>query len=82
MSWDKTSDMIRILIDDDGEGIAPELREQVFAIGERLGDDSPGSGLGLAIVSDLVQLYGGTVALDESPLGGLRVVVLLPFVLR
>jgi signal transduction histidine kinase len=36
----------------------------------------------LAIVRDLVELYGGTIALDQSPLGGLRAKVLLPLVER
>lgn len=82
VSWEKADDMIRIMIDDDGEGIAPEMRQQVFSIGERLNDDMPGSGLGLAIARDLVQLYGGSIALENSPLGGLRVIVLLPFASR
>jgi len=39
---------------------------------------SPGSGLGSAIVRDLVELYGGSISLEESPLAGLRVEVSLP----
>jgi NAD(P)-dependent dehydrogenase (short-subunit alcohol dehydrogenase family) len=35
-------------------------------------------GLGLAIVRDLSELYGGSIALDDSPLGGLRARVSLP----
>jgi signal transduction histidine kinase len=38
----------------------------------------PGSGLGLSIVRDLTDAYGGRVALDDSPLGGLRVTIALP----
>jgi signal transduction histidine kinase len=40
----------------------------------------PGSGLGLAIVADLVELYNGSIALDASPLGGLRVRLSVPAV--
>ena len=61
-----------IVVDDDGPGIAPESRASVFGIGERLDEQKPGAGLGLAIVKDLVELYGGSIRLDESPLGGLR----------
>jgi signal transduction histidine kinase len=61
-----------LLIDDDGPGLARELRELAFTVGERLDDAKPGTGLGLAIVRDLVFLYGGTITLDDSPLGGLR----------
>jgi signal transduction histidine kinase len=37
-----------------------------------------GSGLGLAIVADLAQIYGGEIVLQDSPLGGLRVILTLP----
>ena len=38
----------------------------------------PGSGLGLAIVRDIAKLYGGSLDLDASPLGGLRAKLTLP----
>jgi signal transduction histidine kinase len=38
----------------------------------------PGSGLGLAIVQELASLYGGSLSLETSRLGGLRVAVELP----
>jgi signal transduction histidine kinase len=43
------------------------------------GGRRPGSGLGLAIVRDLAALYGGSIALDRSPLAGLRASLDLPF---
>jgi signal transduction histidine kinase len=46
--------------------------------GVRADEAAPGSGFGLAIVRDLVELYGGSIALDTSALGGLRVVLSLP----
>jgi signal transduction histidine kinase len=48
--------------------------------GERADEQVPGSGLGLAIVDDLARLYGGHVELADSPLGGLRAVLILPVV--
>jgi signal transduction histidine kinase len=77
VSWVRTGTMASILIDDDGKGIAPNLREQAFAVGERFDDDQPGSGLGLAIARDLARYYVGEVSLDQSPLGGLRARVTL-----
>ena len=59
-------------VDDDGPGLDPSLRETVLQRGVRADEAAPGSGLGLAIVADLVELYGGSIALDTSPLGGLR----------
>lgn len=69
-----------ITIDDDGRGIAEGERERLLSRGERADEQVPGSGLGLAIVDDVARLYGGRVELAESPLGGLRVVLVLPAV--
>lgn len=67
-----------ILIDDDGPGLPPEAREVVFNVGERWDSQETGTGLGLAIARDVARLYGGDIALLESPLGGLRVQLSLP----
>jgi signal transduction histidine kinase len=69
---------VHIAIEDDGPGIPPALREEVVAYGRRLDSRMPGSGLGLAIVKDIVELYGGSLALGESSLGGLCVDLELP----
>ncbi len=69
---------VNITIDDDGQGVANEQRHDVLRRGVRADEKVPGSGLGLAIVGDLAQLYGGTLVLQESPLGGLRAVLTLP----
>lgn len=61
-----------VTVDDDGPGLAAALRETVLQRGVRADEAAPGSGLGLAIVADLVELYGGSIALSASPLGGLR----------
>ncbi|MDY6984401.1 MAG: ATP-binding protein, partial [Pseudomonadota bacterium] len=65
-------------VDDDGPGIAPELRDTLLARGTRLDESVEGHGLGLGIVSDLVAVYHGTLTLDTAALGGLRVSVRLP----
>jgi signal transduction histidine kinase len=67
-----TDGQVAVLVDDDGPGLDPSLRESVLQRGVRADEAAPGSGLGLAIVRDLAELYGGTVALSGSPLGGLR----------
>lgn len=70
--------VVVLSIDDDGPGLPEDQREVVLERGVRLDQAAPGSGLGLAIVRDLVELYGGTVILESSPLGGLRVRLTLP----
>lgn len=71
-------DWLNIRIEDDGPGIAPEQREAMLRRGVRADEQVPGSGLGLAIVDDLARLYGGSVIMAESPLGGLAATLILP----
>ncbi len=70
--------MLEIVIDDDGPGLAPDQREEAVRRGRRLDETKPGSGLGLSIVTELAAAYGGALALQESPSGGLRAVLRLP----
>jgi signal transduction histidine kinase len=68
-----------ILVEDDGRGIPEAERVRMFDRGARLDTGKPGTGLGLAIVRDVAEIYGGTVALEESEdLGGLLVRLRLP----
>ena len=74
--------MIEVIVDDDGPGIPPERREDVFKPFFRMdGSRNPatgGVGLGMTIARDVVRGHGGDILLDESPAGGLRVRVRLP----
>jgi signal transduction histidine kinase len=69
---------VTIVVEDDGPGLAPEMRTVVLKRGVRADEAAPGSGLGLAIVRDLAELYGGAVTLDASPAGGLHARLELP----
>jgi two-component system osmolarity sensor histidine kinase EnvZ len=73
---------ITVNVDDDGPGIAPEYREEVFRPFYRLDDarnqDEGGAGLGLAIARDIARSHGGDVSLGTSAMGGLRASVRLP----
>jgi signal transduction histidine kinase len=69
---------IEISVEDDGPGVAESMREVVLQRGVRADEAAPGSGLGLAIVRDLADLYGGSIVLVTSPLGGLRAKLTLP----
>lgn len=69
---------LRIVVEDDGPGIPEDQREAVLHRGMRLDSGEPGQGIGLAIVADLVDRYRGTIAIDDSVLGGARVTVSLP----
>jgi two-component system osmolarity sensor histidine kinase EnvZ len=71
-----------ITVDDDGPGIPPHLRDEVFKPFLRLDDarnqDEGGSGLGLAIARDIARSHGGDIMLGDSPMGGLRASVRIP----
>jgi signal transduction histidine kinase len=74
----RNGESVVINVDDDGPGIDPAMRSNVLQRGVRADDGTPGSGLGLAIVCDLVELYNGSIRLEDSPLGGLRAQLRLP----
>ena len=69
---------LAIVVDDDGPGLPAEMREKVLQRGVRADEQAAGSGLGLAIVRDLAEVYQGVIALEASPLGGLRARLTLP----
>ncbi|MFI9260600.1 sensor histidine kinase [Streptomyces sioyaensis] len=75
----RPDDPVAVLtVDDDGPGIPPEEREQVFQRFRRR-PDSPGSGLGLTLVAQQIALHRGTVRITERPQGtGARFKVRLP----
>ncbi|WP_345794213.1 ATP-binding protein [Thauera sp. JM12B12] len=71
------AEALTLRVQDSGPGVPPALRSKVFERFFRAGSGS-GAGLGLAIVARIVELHGGTIALGDSPLGGLEVRVDLP----
>ncbi|POF32335.1 ATP-binding protein [Roseibium marinum] len=71
-------DMFTIIVEDDGPGLTREERAEAVKRGRRLDETVPGTGLGLSIVADLAALYGGTLELDGSALGGLKATLTLP----
>ena len=73
-----TPGRMRLTVEDDGPGLPDEQRDEVMKRGARLDESAPGSGLGLSIVDELARAYGGTVAMDRSSLGGLKVTIDLP----
>lgn len=77
-----TDEGFEITVDDDGPGIPPDKREEVFRAFYRLeGSRNPstgGTGLGLTIVRDTIRGMGGDIWLEDSPLGGLRARLRLP----
>jgi signal transduction histidine kinase len=75
-------DIVELVVDDDGPGVPLEDRGRVFARFTRLDDgrarDAGGLGIGLAIVQAVVEQHGGTVVVEDAPIGGARFAVRLP----
>ncbi|WP_211946051.1 sensor histidine kinase [Cupriavidus yeoncheonensis] len=69
--------MAVVMVEDNGPGIAPQRREEVFKRffrGDRQGDQAPagqtaGAGLGLAIVHEIIGLHHGTIRIEDVPAG-------------
>lgn len=82
VSFTQDKQNVVIRIDDDGPGIPPEQQENVFRAFYRLeksrNQKTGGIGLGLTITRDIILSHGGDIMLGQSPLGGLRVSVILP----
>src|SRR5262245_38649304 len=74
-------DGVVLVVEDDGPGIPPELREAIFEPfrrGPQPASSTPGSGIGLSLVAQFAALHGGRAWVQERPGGGASFRVLLP----
>ena len=74
----ESSGAVEISIVDNGPGVSDDNLQHILTRGGRLDESSPGSGLGLAIASDIVEIYKGTLTLENPHSGGFKVVLRLP----
>ena len=73
------SEYWHINIDDDGKGIPKKYYKKVFLPFFKINKDFTGFGLGLAAVKSIIYSQGGKIVLSSSMLGGLRVMIKIPF---
>jgi signal transduction histidine kinase len=66
-----------LLVDDEGDGISPDIRSRVFTKFWKHGTRG-GSGLGMYIIHGLVRAHGGHVEIHDAPGGGARIVTMWP----
>jgi signal transduction histidine kinase len=69
---------VRLSVEDDGPGVAAEVRDRLFEPFVTTKEVGRGSGLGLAVCRGLVEASGGTIVLDETLERGARFLVELP----
>jgi signal transduction histidine kinase len=68
---------LRVIVDDNGTGVPRELRDRIFQTG--FSTHPQGTGQGLSLLTEVVRDdHGGTITVDDSPLGGARFVLTIP----
>jgi two-component system sensor histidine kinase KdpD len=82
VSTSHLGDRVQLRVVDHGAGVPDEQKEQMFTAFQRLGDDQgrEGLGLGLAVARGLTEALGGVLLAEDTPGGGLTMVVDLPAV--
>lgn len=79
---DEKNEYLRIRVDDNGAGLDPSEFENIFKpfyrVDETRTRSTGGTGLGLAIVANVINEHQGKVWAEQSPLGGLAVIIQLP----
>ena len=72
------ADDVEIRVVDTGPGVPDDRKDSMFQPFQRLGDTGTGLGLGLAVADGLAQAVGATVVAEDTPGGGLTMVVTVP----
>lgn len=82
LAADKTADQLTLSVIDTGPGIPLEDQERIFKpfekTAEQREDGRGGAGLGLTLVRNIVNLHGGTIALESAPGEGTAITMLIP----
>ncbi len=76
--YDTDTGLVRLMVDDTGPGIAPELRGRVFEPFYTTKPVGVGTGIGLSVCHGVVEAHGGRIDIEEAPGGGARFLVSLP----
>jgi two-component system, OmpR family, sensor histidine kinase KdpD len=73
-------DHVELRIVDHGKGLPKRAADPVFTPFQRLGDQdaTPGVGLGLSVAKGFIDAMGGTIRAEDTPGGGLTMVMSLP----
>lgn len=72
VGYELSEGTITVHVDDDGNGISEQERQQVLTRGKRLDTIQPGQGIGLAMVNDILASYRIDLTISDSPFGGAR----------
>jgi len=78
LASDDTGMMVRIVVEDDGPGVAPDILRRLFKSFVTTKPQGKGMGLGLRVCRRIVEEMGGSIAASNGPDKGARFEVLLP----
>lgn len=73
-----SSDFVKIIIEDDGQGIPSGQYDTVLERGVRLDSNQTGQGIGLTVTSDIIDAYGGELQLAQADSGGAKIILSVP----
>jgi two-component system sensor histidine kinase KdpD len=76
-AWPSGPDSALVFVADQGPGVSPERREEVFGLLARRDSDA-GAGLGLSIAKTFVEAHGQRIWVEDAPEGGARFCLTLP----
>jgi len=75
---EKSAGWLTIKVEDDGPGIPDDKKVLLLERGTRLDTYTEGHGIGMALAADLVSIYEGRMLIEDSSLGGARIVIQFP----
>lgn len=78
LSVSRQDEYLGLLIDDDGPGVAAELRDQIFDLFYTTKEPGKGTGIGLSYCRSIAEQHGGSLRLREKSTPGARFEVRLP----
>jgi len=78
VSASKRAGWLTIKVEDDGPGIPDDKKVLLLERGTRLDTYTEGHGIGMALAADLVSIYEGRMLIEDSSLGGARIVIQFP----
>ncbi|MFW6310397.1 MAG: sensor histidine kinase, partial [Prolixibacteraceae bacterium] len=78
ISGEKVNNGCTYTVEDNGIGIAPEYREKIFGLFEKLDSQKPGIGLGMNIVKQIVEKHNGTIEMESEVGTGTKFIIFIP----
>ena len=72
------TEAVRVAVNDDGAGMAPEVRERLFEPFFTTKDEGHGTGLGLSMARQIAESHGGTLEVDSEEGRGTTMTLTLP----